>query len=112
MELLQQSGPASVRALSFWRNPIRWLREKNLSRGFWLFFSVAFFFDAGFSVYVFLFNLYLVDVHHLTLAAAAPVIIFVAPGPIDVVQANVAKRFRCLAKAAARWTIPCSFWGR
>ena len=63
MELLPPSEPASAGTLSFWRNPIAWLREKNLSRAFWLFFAVAFFFDAGFSVYVFLFNLYLADFH-------------------------------------------------
>lgn len=40
-----------------------WLREKKLSRGFWIFFTAAFFFDFGFSVYYFLFNLYLLDFH-------------------------------------------------
>jgi predicted MFS family arabinose efflux permease len=40
-----------------------WFRQKNLSRGYWIFFSAAFFFDAGFSVYFFLFNLYLLDCH-------------------------------------------------
>jgi MFS family permease len=59
----EPSEPASAETLSFWKNPVVWLREKNLSRAFWLFFAVAFFFDAGFSVYVFLFNLYLVDNH-------------------------------------------------
>lgn len=48
---------------SFWRNPAAWLREKNLSRGFWIFFTAAFFFDFGFAAYVFLFNLYLLDIH-------------------------------------------------
>jgi MFS family permease len=39
------------------------LVEKKLSRSFWIFFTVAFFFDFGFSVYYFLFNLYLLDFH-------------------------------------------------
>jgi MFS family permease len=47
----------------FWRNPFSWLRRKNLSRDFWVFFTAAFFFDAGFAVYFFLFNLYLLDFH-------------------------------------------------
>jgi MFS family permease len=57
------SEPSPPEVLSFWRNPIVWLREKSLSRAFWIFFAVAFFFDAGFSIYVFLFNLYLLDFH-------------------------------------------------
>ena len=55
------SEPSSADALSFWKNPFLWLREKNLSRAFWIFFAVAFFYDAGLSIYVFLFNLYLLD---------------------------------------------------
>ena len=47
----------------FWRNPTAWLQEKKLSKDFWIFFTVAFFFDFGFSIYVFLFNLYLLDFH-------------------------------------------------
>ena len=46
-----------------WTNPAAWLQEKKLSRGFWIFFAVAFFFDFGFAVYFFLFNLFLVDLH-------------------------------------------------
>jgi MFS family permease len=57
------SEPVRTGTFSFWRNPFAWLREQSLSRAFWMFFAVAFFFDAGFSVYVFLFNLYLVDFH-------------------------------------------------
>ena len=45
----------------FWRSPCAWLREHRLSRGYWTFFTAAFFFDAGFAVYFFLFNLYLLD---------------------------------------------------
>ena len=44
----------------------------------------------------------------LTVAAAAPVIMLVAPGPIDVVQANVDSRLRIFANPAAVWTIACS----
>ena len=44
--------------------PAAWLnKKKSPSRGFWVFFTVAFFFDFGFSVYFFLFNLYLLDIH-------------------------------------------------
>ena len=48
-------------ASRWWRNPAAWLRQKQLSRGFWTFFAAAFFFDFGFAVYFFLFNLYLLD---------------------------------------------------
>jgi MFS family permease len=48
---------------AFWRSPRGWLSEKKLSRGFWIFFAAAFFFDFGFAVYFFLFNLYLLDLH-------------------------------------------------
>jgi MFS family permease len=48
---------------SFWRSPSTWLRQQKLSRRFWIFFTAAFFFDAGFAVYFFLFNLYLLDYH-------------------------------------------------
>jgi predicted MFS family arabinose efflux permease len=61
MELLLGPAPNAAIAASFWRQPAAWLREKNLSRGFWVFFSAAFFFDAGFAIYFFLFNLYLLD---------------------------------------------------
>ena len=63
MELLLNPAPGKERAVSFWKNPSAWIQEKNLSRGYWIFFSAAFFFDAGFSVYVFLFNLFLLDNH-------------------------------------------------
>ena len=61
MELLLDPAPDGATAFSFWRHPAAWLREKNLSRGYWVFFSAAFFFDAGFAIYFFLFNLYLLD---------------------------------------------------
>jgi MFS family permease len=60
MELLLDPAPDAA-AVSFWKHPAAWLQEKNLSRSYWVFFSAAFFFDAGFSVYFFLFNLYLLD---------------------------------------------------
>jgi MFS family permease len=59
--LLSQAGAG--KGTPFWKSPAAWLREKKLGRGFWIFFTAAFFFDFGFSVYVFLFNLYLLDVH-------------------------------------------------
>jgi MFS family permease len=43
------------------RNPAAWLRSQALGREYWTFFAVAFFFDAGFAVYFFLFNLFLLD---------------------------------------------------
>ena len=61
MELLLDPAPDAAAVVSFWRHPAAWLREKNLSRGYWVFFSAAFFFDAGFAIYFFLFNLYLLD---------------------------------------------------
>jgi len=60
VEALLQSPP-HLSAASFWGNPSAWLREKKLSASFWVFFTATFFFDAGFSVYFFLFNLYLLD---------------------------------------------------
>ncbi|MFY9940160.1 MAG: MFS transporter [Silvibacterium sp.] len=60
--LLQQPAAPDTRgADSFWSNPLAWLRQKKLGRAFWVFFTAAFFFDAGFAVYFFLFNLYLLD---------------------------------------------------
>jgi hypothetical protein len=48
----------------------------------------------------------------LMVASAAPVTMLVAPGPIDEVQASVARRLRARAKAAAAWTMPCSLRAR
>jgi predicted MFS family arabinose efflux permease len=61
MDLLPSSEKPSVRGDSLWTNPRAWFRSKNLGRGYWVFFSAAFFYDAGFSIYFFLFNLYLFD---------------------------------------------------
>jgi MFS family permease len=66
VEQLLEAKPAEANGssrISIWKSPVSWLLEKKLSRGFWVFFAVAFFFDFGFSVYVFLFNLYLLDFH-------------------------------------------------
>jgi MFS family permease len=60
MELLLDPAP-DASAVSFWKHPAAWLHEKNLGRSYWIFFSAAFFFDAGFATYFFLFNLYLLD---------------------------------------------------
>ena len=57
------AGASGAEGNSIWRNPFAWLTEKKLSRGFWVFFAVAFFFDFGFCVYFFLFNLFLLDFH-------------------------------------------------
>ena len=46
-----------------WTAAAPWLRRYRLGRGFWLFFIAALFWDAGFGVYFFLFNLYLLDFH-------------------------------------------------
>ncbi len=58
---LAQAGAG--KGTPIWKSPGAWLQEKNLSRGFWIFFTAAFFFDFGFAIYVFLFNLYLLDLH-------------------------------------------------
>ena len=63
MDLALYSAPDSAKGTSFWKNPVAWLKEKNLSHGYWIFFSAAFFFDAGFAIYFFLFNLFLLDYH-------------------------------------------------
>ena len=53
----------AARPAQLWRSPRAWLREHQLGRGYWIFFTAAFFFDAGFVIYFFLFNLYLLDFH-------------------------------------------------
>lgn len=40
------------------------LSKWHFGRNFWTFFTAAFFFDAGFALFFFLFNLYLVDLHY------------------------------------------------
>ena len=66
MEQLAHAEPAnagSAGGASIWGKPGAWLLETKLSREFWVFFAVAFFFDFGFSIYFFLFNLFLLDFH-------------------------------------------------
>jgi MFS family permease len=57
----QMEDTRDRKRISFLSSPITWLHEEHLSRGFWVFFAAAFFFDFGFSVYFFLYNLYLLD---------------------------------------------------
>jgi len=53
-----------IRCLRYlWNAAALWLHGYNLSRRFWLFFTAALFWDAGFGLYFFLFNLYLLDFH-------------------------------------------------
>jgi MFS family permease len=61
--LESETTVAAEQRAHLWRNPAAWLRQQKLSRGFWIFFTAAFFFDFGFAVYFFLFNLYLLDLH-------------------------------------------------
>lgn len=66
MERLLEFNPASScdeKIIRFWRNPVARLRQKKLSQGFWVVFAAAFFFDFGILIYVFMFNLYLLDLH-------------------------------------------------
>ena len=42
------------------------------------------------------------------MASAAPVTMFIAPGPMEAVTARVACRLLCLANAVAAWTSACS----
>lgn len=43
--------------------PGAWQQYRELSRDFWIFFFAALFYEAGFGLYFFLFNLYLLDLH-------------------------------------------------
>ena len=63
MELLLGREPAAKGTSAVYRSPVKWLHDQRLSREFWTFFWAAFFFDFGFAVYYFLFNLYLLDLH-------------------------------------------------
>jgi MFS family permease len=49
---------ASVRGIAWFRS-----LGQRYSRGFWTFFLAAFFYDFGFGLFFFLFNLYLTDLH-------------------------------------------------
>lgn len=46
-----------------WRPLQAWGQYRRLRRDFWIFFAAALFYDAGFGLYFFLFNLYLLDLH-------------------------------------------------
>jgi MFS family permease len=63
MDTLEEPAAARAPAEPLWDVPLAWLRRQRLSRGFWIYFAAAFCFDAGFAVYFFLFNLYLLDLH-------------------------------------------------
>ena len=63
MDTLLEPAAETARPLAWWRGPLAWLQRQRLSRGFWVYFVAAFCFDAGFAVYFFLFNLYLLDIH-------------------------------------------------
>jgi MFS family permease len=63
VEAARNPTPPAIPRSSFWRQPAAWLREKNFSSGYWVFFNAAFFYDTGFAIYWFLFNLYLLDFH-------------------------------------------------
>jgi MFS family permease len=66
VELLLESDTAMTKGekgAPFWRSPAGWLTEQKLSRDFWVVFAAAFFFDFGFSIFAFMFNLYLLDLH-------------------------------------------------
>lgn len=63
-ELLNVQSKASSAGGLFTRmHPATWLTNKKLSREFWAVFTVAFFFDFGMSIFVFMFNLYLLELH-------------------------------------------------
>jgi MFS family permease len=63
VELTLQPNDTVEQDASLWRNPAAWLHGHQLSRDYWVFFTAAFFFDFGFAVYFFLFNLFLLDAH-------------------------------------------------
>lgn len=64
-QLLQSDGAVASEATSdsSWMDPVAWLREKKLSRDYWVLYSAFFFFNSGIAAYYFLFNLYLLDCH-------------------------------------------------
>ena len=63
MEQTLQPNNTIEQGAALWKNPAVWLRGHQLGRDYWIFFTAAFFFDFGFAVYVFLFNLFLLDAH-------------------------------------------------
>ena len=63
MEMLPLGEEAGGTDVSFFRRPLGWFAGNNFSSDFWIYFSATFFFDAGFCIFFFLFNLYLLDLH-------------------------------------------------
>lgn len=63
MQAAVESIANSVTKRVSWNAPRSWLRQYRFNRNFWIFFLVAFFFDAGFGIYYFLFNLFLLSLH-------------------------------------------------
>lgn len=63
-QVLSGAAAASeAKRIAFWRNPVAWLQEKKLSKGYWVLYTAFFFFHTGIAAYYFLFNLYLLDCH-------------------------------------------------
>ncbi len=61
-EVCEPSLPRRMGGPLRWRaNALAWMRRYNAD--FWRFFAAAFFFDFGFGLFFFLFNLYLTDLH-------------------------------------------------
>ncbi|SDF37287.1 MFS transporter [Terriglobus roseus] len=63
MQALVENGEATSAERISWNDPHSWLRQYRFSRSFWTFFLAALFFDAGFGIYYFLFNLFLLNLH-------------------------------------------------
>lgn len=61
MDPFVQADPKQSKKWSFWKHPFAWVTEHSFSRGFWTYFVAVFCFDAGYGVFFFLFNLYLLD---------------------------------------------------
>jgi MFS family permease len=60
-EIGSEDAPRTRMNLPRWL--AKFLSEGRLGRGFWIFFTAAFFFDLGIGLYIFLFNLYLANLH-------------------------------------------------
>jgi MFS family permease len=56
-----QADPNERPKQSLWKNPFAWLTEHSFGRSFWTYFLAVFCFDAGYGLFFFLFNLYLLD---------------------------------------------------
>lgn len=60
---LEDVGHPCVQRSSLLDRARSWWSVETLSRDFWIFFTAAFFFDFGFGLYFFLFNLFLLSQH-------------------------------------------------